>query len=256
MSDKPAYWNYWGKADPSYPGEAKWHPLVYHCLDVSAVTEVLIESRPAWLNHLCRCAGMPPEKLTPWILFLLAIHDIGKYSDGFQWQRSDLAAKLQARDSAAPQGERHDTMGYLLCTAHLLGWFGKDNKNTFLLDLLIPWIAAVTGHHGRPPLNIGDNRTLLLRNGFQPAVLADAHAFVENTARLLLPEGWPLPEPSEGIAESFWGASWILSGLAVASDWVGSNTRWFPYCRPYWLRCHISISDFKFTILAKVSHLD
>jgi CRISPR-associated endonuclease/helicase Cas3 len=169
-------------------------------------------------------------KLTPWLIFLIAIHDIGKFADGFQWQRSDLAAKLQARDSAPPQGERHDTMGYLLCTAHLLGWFGKDNKNTFLLDLMIPWLAAVTGHHGRPPLNIGGTRIFLLRNGFQPSVLADAHAFVENTAQLLLPEGWPLPEPSEGIAESFWRASWILSGLAVVSDWMGSNTRWFPYC--------------------------
>lgn len=27
---------YWGKADPAYPGAAKWHPLVYHCLDVAA----------------------------------------------------------------------------------------------------------------------------------------------------------------------------------------------------------------------------
>ena len=26
--------NYWGKADPAYPLEHKWHPLVYLCLDV------------------------------------------------------------------------------------------------------------------------------------------------------------------------------------------------------------------------------
>ena len=29
--------SYWGKADPNYPGEQKWHPLVYHSLDVAAV---------------------------------------------------------------------------------------------------------------------------------------------------------------------------------------------------------------------------
>ena len=28
---------YWGKADPNYPGEPKWHPLAYHSLDVAAV---------------------------------------------------------------------------------------------------------------------------------------------------------------------------------------------------------------------------
>ena len=234
MKNSPGYLSYWGKADPRYPGEPKWHPLVYHCLDVSAVTKVLIESRPAWLNHLCRCTGMPPDKLTTWILFLLAIHDIGKFSDGFQWQRSDLAAKLQARDSASPQGERHDTMGYLLCTAHLLGWLGKNNQD-HLLDLLDPWLVAVTGHHGRPP-NIDGNRTLILRNGFPSitTVLTNARTFVDGMARLFLRGGWPLPEPVDGLAELFWSASWPLAGIAVVSDWLGSNTRWFPYCKPNW----------------------
>jgi CRISPR-associated endonuclease/helicase Cas3 len=38
MADSfPAYFKYWGKADPNYPGQLKWHPLVYHCLDVGAV---------------------------------------------------------------------------------------------------------------------------------------------------------------------------------------------------------------------------
>lgn len=27
---------YWGKADPAYPHEQKWHPLAYHSLDVAA----------------------------------------------------------------------------------------------------------------------------------------------------------------------------------------------------------------------------
>jgi len=29
------FFRYWGKADPSYAGEPKWHPLTYHCLDVA-----------------------------------------------------------------------------------------------------------------------------------------------------------------------------------------------------------------------------
>jgi CRISPR-associated endonuclease/helicase Cas3 len=32
-----SYLKYWGKADPKYPSEPKWHPLVYHCLDMAAV---------------------------------------------------------------------------------------------------------------------------------------------------------------------------------------------------------------------------
>ena len=25
-----SYFRYWGKADPNYSGEPKWHPLAYH----------------------------------------------------------------------------------------------------------------------------------------------------------------------------------------------------------------------------------
>lgn len=34
---REALLHYWGKADPAYAGEQKWHPLAYHCLDVAAV---------------------------------------------------------------------------------------------------------------------------------------------------------------------------------------------------------------------------
>lgn len=38
MRDKLTnYFHYWGKADPNYPGEPKWHPLVHQCLDVTTV---------------------------------------------------------------------------------------------------------------------------------------------------------------------------------------------------------------------------
>lgn len=36
MGKLPSYFRYWGKADPAYPGEPKWHPLVYYSLDVAA----------------------------------------------------------------------------------------------------------------------------------------------------------------------------------------------------------------------------
>jgi hypothetical protein len=31
------YFIYWGKAEPKYKREPKWHPFVYHCLDMAAV---------------------------------------------------------------------------------------------------------------------------------------------------------------------------------------------------------------------------
>lgn len=37
MDLMPSYYKYWGKADPDYPYKPKWHPLIYHCLDVAAM---------------------------------------------------------------------------------------------------------------------------------------------------------------------------------------------------------------------------
>jgi len=42
-----SYFRYWGKADPNYPGELKWHPLIYHCLDVAASADDILASEPA-----------------------------------------------------------------------------------------------------------------------------------------------------------------------------------------------------------------
>jgi CRISPR-associated endonuclease/helicase Cas3 len=38
MNKPEGYFRYWGKTDPKYLGEPKWHPLIYHCLDVTTVT--------------------------------------------------------------------------------------------------------------------------------------------------------------------------------------------------------------------------
>jgi CRISPR-associated endonuclease/helicase Cas3 len=63
---------------------------------------------------------------------------------------------------------------------------------------------------------------------FPAPVLEDARAFVATTAGLLLSGAVPQPVPSVDIRQ----ASWLLAGLAVAADWLGSNIGWFPYRSP------------------------
>ena len=227
----PPYFKYWGKADENYAGEPKWHPLVYHCLDVAACASVLLERQPGWLAALSRQAGLEPEWLRSWLHFQTAIHDIGKFADGFQAWRPDLLAKLQERCGINPGGERHDTLGYVLAEQYLLDWLGLDGQDPDLFDLIQPWIAAVTGHHGRPAKNL-DGAKLLLRNHYPPPVLEDARSFVAQTARLFLPGDCAFPTLETGLAERYRHASWLVAGLTVAADWLGSNTRWFPYRTP------------------------
>ncbi|MEX2165360.1 MAG: CRISPR-associated helicase Cas3' [Sulfuricaulis sp.] len=222
---------YWGKADPAYPGEPKWHPLVYHSLDVAACGQTLLEGQHAWLETLCRLSGMPVGTLKPWLVFLLAIHDIGKFGDGFQSRCPDWMKHLQGRVANVPHDARHDTIGYELAMARLPEWLGRSDLGQRGGSLLRPWLSAVTGHHGKPPRS-DRNNALLLRNQFPSHVLEDAKNFVGDTATLLMANGCPLPETRNGSSEAFKRTSWLLAGLAVAADWLGSNTRWFPYRKP------------------------
>ena len=231
MDDIPTYFRYWGKADRNYDGEPKWHPLVYHCLDVAACAAMLLERRPAWLMALSRQSGLEAEWLRSWLIFQAAIHDLGKFGDGFQAWRPDLLIMLQGRSGVGAGGERHDTLGYVLAENHLLDWLGLDGHDPDLFDLLQPWLSAVTGHHGRPANNL-DGAALLLRKNFPRPVLDDARNFVTQAARLFLPENFRLPTPVAGLAESYRQASWLVAGLTVAADWLGSNTHWVPYREP------------------------
>ena len=72
---------YWGKAQPKpEPGDAAalvpWHPLVYHSLDVAAVGQVLLRA-----NDRLGLDGADTEAL---FCFLLALHDLDKFSKPFQ----------------------------------------------------------------------------------------------------------------------------------------------------------------------------
>lgn len=86
---------YWGKAKPDREDGPQYHPLPYHCLDVAACGSVLLEHQTTWLGGLSQLSGIQAEALRPWLRFLLAIHDIGKFANGFQQQRSDLQKELQ-----------------------------------------------------------------------------------------------------------------------------------------------------------------
>ncbi len=233
MTSQPSnqIFRYWGKADPAYLEEPKWHPLAYHCLDVAACGLVLLESQPAWLDTLTRLSGLPREHARDWVVFLLALHDSGKLADGFQSRCPDWMEHLQGRKTTAPQDTRHDTLGYELLMVHLPTWLDRTDLGARGGSLLRPWLAAVTGHHGKPPRSDRGN-ALVLRNQFPASVMNDARDFVGGMATLFLPEGCPMPEAGQCDGEAFKRASWSLAGLAVAADWLGSNTRWFPYRAP------------------------
>ncbi len=227
QTDHTTILSYWGKADEKYVGTQTWHPLAYHSLDVAACGQALLRQQPTWLENLSRLAGMDVCVLEPWFIFLLAVHDLGKFSNGFQTLPKNPFGYI----AKVAYDVRHDTLGYALAMEFLPQWLKAPELAERGGGLLRLWVAAVTGHHGRPPIN--QNLAALVERQF-PAETArhDAAKFVFTMRRLLLPADWAFPARTEGQLDRYKQSSWLVSGLAVLADWLGSNTFWFKYRDP------------------------
>lgn len=248
---------YWGKAGRLDDGGLSYHPLVYHCLDVAAVGQVLLQSDLSLLRKLTENFKIAESTLLGSIPFFLSLHDIGKFSEGFQNIYPDLFRRLRGRSSDRRYDTRHDSLGFLLWNDHLWeriweeDWFrlranGKEQPSARKCrKALEPWGRAVAGHHGEPPKE-ADGLRLRVSQHFGEMEKADAVTFARIAVGLFLTgdrckefQGMVLRDESRDSAPR---ACWLLAGLAVLCDWIGSDETYFPF-RParltlgeYWTR--------------------
>lgn len=239
-----SFFRFWGKASAIDQAVA-WHPLAYHSLDVAACGHVLLGSRATWRTDLAEATGLSHRDLTAWFSFLLMLHDLGKFGLGFQAKQPDVFAQLHPGRRAPLEAERHDTLGYAVAVQHLAVWLDRPETGEEERRALRPWLAAVTGHHGRPPRNLGaGERKLLLRDNLPHDYLSAVESFARSAAELMLGADASRPYPISDAAR-IRRCSWHVAGLAVLCDWLGSNTRWFPYQAPglslpeYW--CEVAM---------------
>jgi len=217
------YYRYWGKAERDGTG---CHLLPYHSLDVAAVGQVLLRQHIRLRQHLAALAGMNEPDFVRWMVFFLALHDLGKFADAFQNLRPELLLDLQHRESTRGYAERHDTLGYLLWRHQLRPLFStlgivnieKRSRRRAPGEIAADfWMRAVTGHHGLPP----KAHDALLRDYFQEPQDTDAvAAFATDLADLILGVDRRFPSL---IGEKLAFASWWLSGFTVLCDWLGSG---------------------------------
>lgn len=211
---------YWGKAAEGGPvGEPGWHPAAYHMLDVAAVAEALVAVQP----DLARQAERVLPGLSRALPLIAGLHDLGKLTRPFQALRPDLFEVLWGMplpDLARPPP--HGDLAVLL-------WNGVDALPAILTAM--GWSAEVWsallmpsfGHHGRPPRD-PDNRKA--RNQLRERSSADVVTLVTDMAALLAPSV-PAAQPTKAQA-----AGWLVAGVAILADWIGSNRDHFPYHAP------------------------
>ncbi|MGB9499439.1 MAG: CRISPR-associated helicase Cas3' [Dissulfuribacterales bacterium] len=236
MSD--LIYKYWGKAKKKETGGMpNYHLLVYHCLDVAAVGQVLISRNTSLQKKLAKMTGLSERTSTDLSLFFLALHDLGKFSESFQLLYSELRKKFHRDAGARQYTHRHDTLGFIVwneiwrsCDPVFDNQPGSKSFRSIKKYFKL-WHQTVSGHHGEPPFLSDGSRPFYPDNYFAPVDIEAVRKFIKAASGLFLKNiklADCLFELKEAL-EKFKKASWWIAGFTTICDWIGSDTTYFTY---------------------------
>lgn len=212
----------WGKAKTPIGDGPSYQPLAYHCLDVAACADaILIREPEATRNRMAAIFGLEWEEARPWLLLVVACHDLGKACPGFQAKWPDILSLTGLWQPRIPMTNINHAFISQIALAKLLRGKGWPDE---LADLTAD---AVGCHHG----SRASPTTLDHLAGTQSAIGKDdweqaREALVEALAAVFQPVGVPANQTLSG--PDFM----LLSGLTSFADWIGSNEEVFHYGVP------------------------
>jgi CRISPR-associated endonuclease/helicase Cas3 len=207
----------WAKSDKK--NHERWHPLVLHLLDVAACTDAILAREPeSTRDRLAAVLGLDWVTARPWLLLLIACHDLGKGCPGFQCKWKNLTG-LDA--GASPDTTvNHAFVSQVELSPFLieLGW--PEDAAELVAD-------AVGCHHGERASpttirNLEGNRRALGKPEWHAARRAIFSALIEVFAPTEPPTKATLTGPD----------FMLLAGLTSFADWIGSNEQRFPFGTP------------------------
>ncbi len=222
------YYRYWGKAKSNDDSKASYHLLPYHCLDVAAVGYFLFETKKTFIDNLSAQLGVEPKWLKTWLVFCLAIHDLGKFARAFQGLKTDLSDNLVKANPRMCYEERHDSLGFCIWDElqdQISEGLSQKTSQSISCKHWQPWLEIVTGHHGMPP-----KKSLSINNFFQSEDKVATLTFIQDVADLLLDDFDFQPLQDKSLKNQLKAVSWQIAGIAVLADWLGSNQEHFAYC--------------------------
>lgn len=238
MNQDKSYFKYWGKAkkDPQQSG-ADYHLLPYHCLDVAAVGKILLAEDKPLTKDLAEFLEVTPKQLQSLLVFLLALHDLGKFSSSFQRLYSARNSELLNIESCFDydgKKYRHDRMGLYFWNTLLEDFFevvlsiDDFNRRTHadMSKNLMVLMNCMLGHHGEP-INKQDPQSIKAFTEEQNLIAV--REFYIDLIKVL-----ELEFPVEKLAIKAWRrklelVSWQIAGIAVLADWIGSDRYFFTY---------------------------
>jgi len=209
--------NIWAKTGKD--GTNTWHPLILHMLDVAASTDAILAREPeSTRQRMAAILDLDWGDARPWILLVIACHDLGKASPGFQCKWQNLSGMGAGRSPNTDCNHAYISQIALSSLLQDLHW-SED-----LADLVAD---AVGCHHGaRASPTVLDHLA-----GDRRAIGDDAWArtrqfHFESLLEVFKPTAVPTKQTLSG--PDFM----LLAGLTSFADWIGSNEDWFCFGSP------------------------
>lgn len=228
MSNIGMLLTFWGKTPRAGEAAERFHPAIYHMLDVAFVAEALLRDGSPRLRRALLHAwqGCDSDALIAWLPFLIATHDLGKISAAFQGQVEPQRDRLLAQGIACST-HGAEPLYHAEISAVWLHTELKTYAPGVARRLLWTLRDAMGGHHGRfSQHQMKDIESRLARSERSESRWKDWRAAAYQLLReCLAPPGdlAMLGEPKRIRA-----ATAALTGFIVWCDWMGSNERDFP----------------------------
>ena len=221
----------WAKKEDKKKGKEKWdyqqdnyaayHLLPYHCLDVAAVANAWWESSESLRQQFTKTMQADnPQQAKAWVMFFVALHDLGKLDIRFQMKAKETAIQLQPD---IPENIRQPSTDYYHGEAGY-AWFLYESEtygfNFLVEDQANAWMTQVAGHHGIIPNSRQDKQLI---SGVSPLLIArDQQARIDWINDLKHLFSVDLNAVPENIPQ-------LLAGFCSVCDWIGSSVEYFNY---------------------------
>ncbi|WP_321430715.1 CRISPR-associated helicase/endonuclease Cas3 [uncultured Methanolobus sp.] len=214
-------YKYWGKAE-----ESSWHPLPYHCMDVAAVADQWWKNSSSIRHSFSHETGLSEEEAHAWMMFFIALHDLGKFDVRFQMKVLDLAKdsyNSNLSKNVRTKDYFHGDEGYK--------WFVLESADLYFKDVdykkqrwLQNWFASVAGHHGSIPTNAEPNLPPFVDESITSKDCLARQNWIHGLNHIFLePAGITFDDiPTKNPPV-------LLAGFCSVCDWLGSNREYFEF---------------------------
>lgn len=219
----------WGKYDHQ---NQKLHPLLYHLTETAAVCRAFLQRRPSLTIRFSEFLGVDEKEVLEWIPFLAYAHDLGKASPWFAYSPHGPWAKekkLALPRLTASYGNERIPHG-VVSSLYLQNFFPGLTRQGLLPEIDSRTQKRVTraigGHHGQ---FISQGTINNLGKGFKEYDPIASPWWVISQDLLKTGLRWIKPSSPITTATCVNQLTVLLAGLVCLSDWIASNSDFFPY---------------------------